>query len=169
MDTHADFQVVALPAEVFGELLSLSEPELRARNGRRMVVDRKPGFPCRVSLADAEIGEEVLLVDFTHHDADSPYRASGPIFVRASAATAKPAVNEIPDMLRSRLLSVRAYDDGGMMCHSEVLEGTELADHIRKVFADDRVAYLHLHNARPGCYNCRVERAADRRHGDEPL
>lgn len=159
MNANTDFQVVALPAEAFGDLIAMSDDDLRARRGRRIIVDRKPGFPCRVSLADAEIGEEVILVDYTHHDADSPYRASGPIFVRAKAATAQVALNEIPEMLRFRLLSVRAYDEDGIMRSSEVLEGNELPDHIRKVFADDRVAYIHLHNAGPGCYNCRVERA----------
>lgn len=163
MSTSIDFQVVAVPAETFGPLLAMSHDELRARRGRRMLVDRKPGFPCRVSLADAEVGEEVILVEYAHHDADSPYRASGPIFVRANAETAKPSVNELPEMLQFRMLSVRAYDAEGMMCRSEVVEGTELADHIRTVFAEGRVVYLHVHNAKPGCFNCRIERApADR-------
>lgn len=164
MHAHTDFKVVALPAEDFGDLLAMPDVELRANRGRRMVVDHKPGFPCRVSLVDAEIGEEVILVDYTHHDADSPYRASGPIFVRAKAETARPDVNEIPEMLSTRLLSVRAYDDRGMMRDAEIVEGADLAGHIRASFADDRVAYLHLHNARPGCFNCRVERAATGQH-----
>lgn len=162
MHANTDFQVVALPAEDFGELLAMSDDDLRANRGRRMTVDRKPGFPCRVSLADAEIGEEVILVDYTHHDADSPYRASGPIFVRANAETAKPAVNEIPEMLQFRLLSVRAYNDQGNMRDACVVEGAELASQIRTFFGDERVAYLHVHNAKPGCFNCKVERVADR-------
>lgn len=64
-----------------------------------MIVDKKPGFPCRVSLTDADLGETVLLVPFHHHE------------------------------VSSRLLS------------------------------DESVSYLHIHNARPGCYNCRVLRA----------
>ena len=162
MKSEVDFQVVALPAEAFGEFFSLTDDELRARRGRRMVVDHKPGFPCRVSLEDAEIGEEVILVDYTHHDVDSPYRASGPIFVRAKAETAKPAVNEIPGMLQFRLLSVRAYNERGNMRDAGVVEGADLADQIRKFFGDERVAYLHVHNAGPGCFNCRVERVAAR-------
>jgi len=159
MQISTDFQVVALPIEPFAELLAMTDDELRRHRGRRMVADRKPGFPCRVSLADAEIGDEVILVDYAHHDADSPYRASGPIFVRANVESARPAVNEIPAMLEVRLLSVRAYDGDGMMCGAEVVEGADLADHIRTVFADARVAYLDVHNARPGCFNCRVMRA----------
>ena len=117
------------------------------------------GYPCRVSLIDAEPGETVLLVSFTHHDVTSSYRASGPIFVRANAQTAKPAINEIPEMLRFRLLSIRAYDEEAMMVGSDVVNGSELEEHISRFFADPRIKYLHLHNARPGCFNCRVERA----------
>ena len=42
---------------------------------------------------------------------------------------------------------------------AEVAQGSELEAHIDRYFADPRVRYLHLHNARPGCYNCRVDRA----------
>ncbi len=154
-----DFRLSALPIDMFRPLLSLSDGELRDRGARRLVVDKKPGFPCRVSLVDADLGERVLLVSITHHDVDSPYRASGPVFVREGAQTANPGVNEIPSMLRSRLLSVRAYDAMAMLVRSEVVDGKELDETIRRHFGDRNVQYLHLHNARPGCYNCRVERA----------
>lgn len=153
------FQITALPIENFASLFSLSDAALQARGAKRMVADKRPGFPCRVSLTDAEPGETVLLIPFTHHDVASPYRASGPIFVRANAQTARPAINEIPVMLRSRLLSVRAYDAAATMIGADVVDGSELAEHISRFFDDPRVAYLHLHNARPGCFNCRVERA----------
>jgi hypothetical protein len=125
---------------------------------RRVVVDEKPGFPCRVSLADAEVGETVLLLPFTHHDVPSPYRASGPIYVRGGVKAASPAVDEIPEMLRHRLLSVRGYDRGAMLIAAEVVNGTELEATIRGLFASEAVGYLHVHNARPGCFNCRVVR-----------
>jgi hypothetical protein len=96
--THS-FQLIALPIERFSPLLTLSDEELAAHGARRLVADEKPGYPCRVSLVDADPGERVLAVSFTHHDVDSPYRASGPIYVRAAARTASPEVNEIPAML----------------------------------------------------------------------
>lgn len=126
-----------------------------------MRANENPGFPCRVSLADAEIGEEVLLLPFMHHDVDSPYRASGPIFVHVDAATARPEIGEVPAMIRSRLLSVRGYDAGAMMIFAAVAEGRDLEAHFERAFSDPRVEYLHLHNARPGCYSCRVDRARD--------
>ena len=153
------FQLVALPIEGFKSLLELSDEELRAHATRRLVVDEKPGYSCRVSLVDADPGERVLLVPFTHHDVDSPYRASGPVFVREAARTAYPKVNEIPLMLRSRPLSIRAYDATAMLVRADVVEGEELEGYIHRIFDDRRLQYLHLHNARPGCYNCRVERA----------
>jgi len=145
--------------ESFSSLFHQSDDELRARGARRMVADKTPGFPCRVSLLDAEPGEEVLLLPFAHHDVDSPYRSSGPIFVRARAQTARLEVNEVPAMIRSRLLSIRGYDAKGMMLVSDIVEGKELEEHLWRFFANRQVEYVHLHNARPGCYNCRVERA----------
>lgn len=155
---QTSFQITALPIEKFSSLLTQSDTELQAIGARRMVVDKKPGFPCRVSLVDAEPGEEVLLLPFTHHDVSNPYRADGPIFVRVRAQTAKLEVNEVPAMIRSRLLSMRGYDAAGMMLISEVLDGSELEENLWRFFADPKVEYIHIHNARPGCYNCRVDR-----------
>jgi len=159
VDKPIPFQVVALPSERFGSLLTKTDEELQAVGARRMIADDKPGFPCRVSLVDAEPGEEVLLVPFTHHDVSSPYRASGPIFVRVKAKTAKLQVNEVPLMLRSRLLSLRAYDASALMVSAEIVEGKDLEQHISRFFADRRVDYLQAHNARPGCFNCEIRRA----------
>jgi hypothetical protein len=76
MQRQISFQVVALPLESFDPLLTQSDEALQTIGARRLVVDEKPGYPCRVSLVDAEIGEEVLLVPFAHHDVPSPYRSS---------------------------------------------------------------------------------------------
>lgn len=153
------FQLVALQYDLFASLFDVADDELEAMGARRVVVDEKPGFPCRVSLEDAEIGETALLLPFMHHEVWSPYRASGPIFVRKGVRTAHPAAGEIPLMFRHRLLSVRAYDDASMMTGADVVEGVRLEESIAKFFSRDDVSYLHLHNAKPGCYNCRVVRA----------
>jgi hypothetical protein len=156
---NGSFRCVALPAERFASQFGRSDAELGAIGARRMIVDEQPGYPCRVSLADAEVGETVLLLQYTHHDVSSPYRASGPIFVRQGVSTATPAAGEVPGMLRHRLLSLRAYDQDAMMVAAEVVKGSEIEAAIRHLFADERVAYLHVHNALPGCFNCAVIRA----------
>lgn len=153
------FRYIGLSAEPFAPLQDLSDGELHARGMRRVIVDAKPGFPCRVTLEDAEPGETVLLVPFEHHPAHSPYRASGPIFVRENAHASYDHVGDVPSALRARLLSVRAYAKDGMMVDADVTEGAELEPLLERLFADPRVAYAHVHNARRGCYAARVERA----------
>jgi hypothetical protein len=153
------FRVIALPAEPFAPLFGRSDAERLAIGARRAVADEKPGYPCRVSLADAEVGETVLLLPFTHHDVSSPYRASGPIVVRGGVTTATPAPGEIPPMLRHRLLSLRGYDAEAMLVAAEIANGSDLEVAIRRLFTSDRVSYLHVHDAVPGCTSCRVVRA----------
>src|SRR5271156_2349815 len=104
------FRYVGLSPTPFAALLALDDADLTARGMRRMIADEKPGFPCRVSLEDAEPGERLILLPFEHHPAHSPYRAAGPIFVRETARATYDQSGALPPVLRSRLLSVRAYD-----------------------------------------------------------
>ena len=69
------------------------------------------------------------------------------------------ALDEVPEQLRSRLLSVRAFDARDMMKGAEVAPGTALESVIDQLFSTPDVAYLHIHNAKPGCYAARVDRA----------
>jgi len=156
---NISFRFVALPYEPFRPLFNLSDEDLASARIYRLVVDEAPGTPCRVSLVDAAVGETVLLLPFTHHDVPTPYRASGAIFVREGARRAEPAVDEIPAMFRHRCLSVRAYDTGGMLLDSTVVDGSDLDSAVRDLFTPDEAAYLHVHNAGPGCFGCVVERA----------
>lgn len=153
------FQVSALPREPFAPFFELDDEQLRARGAKRYVADRSPGFPCRVSLRDAEPGERVVLVPFWHQHADTPYRASGPIFVREAARQVSPGVNEVPELLRLRPLSVRAYDVDALLIAADIVDGRDLESVILRLFEDPAVRYLHVHFAKPGCYACRIDRA----------
>lgn len=152
------FQIHALPLSPFQSLFALSDDELARRHIRRVVADGRPAYPCRVSLQDAGEGERLLLLPYVHHDVDTPYRASGPIYVREAAGEATPGPGEIPELLRLRQLSLRAYSATGMMVSAEVVQGTEAGAAIARLFALPRVDYLHIHYASPGCYACRVSR-----------
>jgi hypothetical protein len=154
------FRYIGLSPKPFAPLRGLSDEELLERGLRRMIVDEKPGFPCRVTLEDAEVGEHVLLLPFEHQPARSPYRASGPIFVREDAQTTCDYVGAPPRSLLSRMLSVRAYAQDGMMVDADVTPGEELEPLLERFFTDPAVAYVHVHYARRGCYAARVERAA---------
>jgi len=97
-------------------------------------------------------------VPFVHHDVDSPYWASGAIFVGQNAVEAQLAAGEIPDVVARRNMSVRAYDRDGMMLNGAVVSGSEMKAHIERLFANPKIEYLHLHNAGAGCYSCKAER-----------
>lgn len=152
------FHIVGLPLDDFLPLFALGEAALAACGMKRYQADAKPGFPCRVTLADAEPGETVLLLSFRHQPACSPYRASGPIFVRQAAKATALFSDAVPESLRTRLLSLRAYDDAGFIRDAEVTEGRDLETQVERFFADPAVAYLHAHYARRGCYAARIDR-----------
>ncbi len=153
-----DFKIIALNSDDFTHLFKLTDTELEERGMRRMIVDSNPSYPCRVSLQDAEIGEEVILLPYQHHKSASPYQSSGPIFVRKNVATAFLNINEIPKMLLHRLLSLRGYSKDGMMVQASVIEGQNVAHEIISFLGNTKISYIHIHNAKPGCYNCYVER-----------
>src|ERR1700722_13139666 len=153
------FRYIGLSPEPFVSLLHLDDEQLATRGMRRMTADEKPGFPCRVTLEDAEPGERVLLLPFEHHPAHSPYRASGPIFVREKAREHFDRVAEPPTSLLSRMLSVRAYAIDGMMVDADVTPGEDVESLLSQFFAEPTVAYAHVHYARRGCFAARVERA----------
>ena len=79
--------------------------------------------------------------------------------MREHADEYRPKINEIPEVLRIRLLSARAFDDSGMMLHADVIDGADLAPTIHRDFEDLQTDYIHLHNAKPGCFAARVDRA----------
>jgi hypothetical protein len=153
-----NFRIEGLPPDAFQPLFSLTDDALAARGALRRIADHKPGFPCRVSLEDAEPGEEVILLNYEHHPVDSPYRAGGPIYVRRAAARFS-ATNAVPAMFRHRLMSFRSYDTRGMMVGADVREGTAFEAAVERLFDDPSAAYIHVHNAKPGCFACRVDRA----------
>jgi hypothetical protein len=153
------FQISALSRQPFEPFFGMNDEALAQRGIRRYVADRTPGFPCRVSLQDAAPGERVLLVPYAHMDVDSPYRASGPVFVRESAAPADLAPDAVPQLLRSRMLSLRAYDQQDLMISADVVDGRELESAVARILADQAVRYVHVHFAKPGCYACKIDRS----------
>ena len=154
-----NFQIQGLPLQQFKPLFEYTDEKLATMNACWVTADSEPGFPCRISLMDAKRGERLLALTFCHHAVNSPYRASGPIFVRENAVQNDLDVNQVPDLLLHRLVSVRAYDANGFMLDCEVAAGNELSSFIQRFFDNSQCTYLHLHNARPGCFICTVIRA----------
>ena len=152
------YRIEGLRREPFEHLFGLSEDELSAHNARRMVADVKPGFPCRIALDDCEIGTPVLLLNHVSHDVPNAYRASHAIFVSEQAG--EPAVYEdqVPPALDRRILSLRAFDEAGMMVDAALAQPGAADDAIRTLLAEPRTAFIHAHNAVRGCFAAKIER-----------
>jgi hypothetical protein len=153
------FKVSALPHGQFSELFGQDDATLRRMGVEPAIADSTPGFPCRVSLRDAEPGERVLLLNYEHQPAATPFRSSYAVYVIDGAEEARPKVSEVPALFRSRLMSVRAFSEDGHLVGADVATGDAIAPLFETLLSDPRVSYLHAHYAKPGCYAARVDRA----------
>jgi hypothetical protein len=152
------FRITGLSPEPFQHFFDLSDEALHAIGGRRVIAD-DPRMPCRISMAHAELGEELLLLNYEHQPANTPYRATHAIYVRKAADRAFDAVDTVPEVIASRLIAVRAFDAQHMMIDADVSEGEASAELFARLLADPRASYLQAHYARRGCYAARIVRA----------
>lgn len=150
------YRIAGLDPEPFRKLFALSDEEIAKRGMMRMTVTEKPSFPCRVSLVDRDVGEQVILLNHVSHDVANPYRASHAIFV-ADVEQAE-FIDEVPPVFQPRVLSLRAFDKDGMMKEALITQPGEADTGIRKLFEWANIAYIHAHNAARGCFSARIER-----------
>ena len=151
------FSVHGLSPDPFAPLYGLSDDALAKRRARRVVVNGT-GFPERIEMRDGQVGETLLLVNFEHQPADTPYRSSHAVYVR-EGATEPWSGDHLPEVMRRRLLSLRGFSADGSMVDADVTEGTAAEAVIERLLADPRIAYIHAHYAKPGCYAARIDRA----------
>ena len=124
-----------------------------------MTVTEKPSFPCRVSLTDRDVGESVLLLNHVSHDVANPYRASHAIFVTEGVEEPAQYVDEVPPVFGTRVLSLRGFDEDGMMADAILAQPGEADAGIRKLFANPDIVTIHAHNATRGCFSAKIERS----------
>lgn len=151
--------VSGLPLADFQPLFDLSSAQLAERGVVRMEVTAPNGFPCRISLEDRPVGDTVLLLNYEHQPADTPFRARHAIFVGEQAAAPARYVDALPPVLTARpFTSLRAFDAEGMMTDGALVPVAELEAEIGRLFADPQTAYLHAHYPGRGCYAARIDR-----------
>ncbi|MGA0604605.1 DUF1203 domain-containing protein [Phenylobacterium sp. VNQ135] len=153
------FIVSGLDAGEFQPLFGLSDVELAARGVKRMTVTAPLGFPCRISLEDRPVGDTVLLLNYEHQPADTPFRSRHAVFVGEQAGPTRQYVDELPPVLAARpFSSLRAFDAAGMMTDGVLVPVRELPDAIRRMLETPGTAYLHAHYPGRGCYAARIDR-----------
>ena len=156
----AGIAIEGLPSALFADLFALSDADLATRGIRRVFAAENPGigYPCRVSLAFGQAGEELLLINHRHLDKPgSPYRSEGPIFVRRNARQFSKS-DAYPEIVMQREMAVRAYDAEGMMIEADLAEKEALKALVERWLARPDIAHVDIHSARRGCFFCRIER-----------
>ena len=153
------YRVTGLDPAPFKPLFGLPDDDLAKQGVVRMTVDG-PTFPCRVSLTDRAVGETVLLLNHVSHDGDGPYRATHAIFVTESDDEAARYVDQVPPVFEKRILSLRGFDEQGMMVEAALAQPGEADAAIRRMFENEWVDHIDAHNAIRGCFSARIERSA---------
>ena len=153
------FRIRGLPASEFDHLASASDERLRTLGVERTRVTSPHSAPDRISLRDAEPGETVLLLNYEHLAVDTPYRSRHAIYVIEGEQRTFDAVDEVPGVMRRRMLSLRAFDAAGTMIDADLVDGRDIEPLIERLLGNAQAAYVHAHYAKRGCFAARIERA----------
>lgn len=155
------FIVTGLPVDEFAPLFGLPDEKLAARGVIRKTAEAKPGYPCRITLEDAEPGETLLLLNYESHKAATPYRSAYAIFVREGARAAATYLNELPPVMEKRPIALRIFNSDGMLIGADLgREGGETKAKIEEIFSNPEAAYIHAHNAMHGCFAAEIRRSS---------
>jgi hypothetical protein len=132
---------------------------------QRFDLDRT--YPCRHCLQEASGKTGMLLLSYQTPKPKSVYGQPTAIFMCAAHCERFEKVDTIPEIVRNRLVSFRAFRTDGMMIYdaNEIVEGYSHEAAVRRIFARDDVAYINAHTAKPGCLLCPIERAQDSNRG----
>jgi hypothetical protein len=152
------YRIEGLPSDAYADLLGLTDVELARRGARRVTADSKPGFPCRVTLEDAEPGESLILFNHVSHDVPTPFRSVYAIYVREEAGAPACFVDEPPPVFAGRALGLRGFDTEGMLRGALLALPGESDSKIRELFERPEIASIHAHNAAAGCFAARIVR-----------
>lgn len=152
------YRIQGLDPKPFEHLFDLSDDELAGQNARRVKVTNKPGFPCRVSLEDAEPGEQIILLHHVSHDVDTPYRSAYAVYVREGVPRSGPYIDMLPPVFEGRPLAFRGFDREGMLRGALLAMPGEADAKIRELFERPEIATIHAHNAAYGCFSAKIER-----------
>jgi hypothetical protein len=152
------YSITGLSPDPFAPLIDMSDAELSAQGAVRVTADASPGFPCRVSLEDAEEGEQLILLHHTSHDVATPYRSAYAIYVREKAGAPATYVDATPPVFAGRPIAMRGFGADAMLLDARLALPGQADAAIRSMFADPRIAYIHAHNAAHGCFSARIDR-----------
>lgn len=153
------FRISGLPVEKFAHFFALTDAQLLERKAVRCFADSAPGFPCRIGLRDADIGEELILLNYQHQPEPTPYQASHAIFIARKSRQTWIGIDSIPLQMQSRTLSLRAFSRAHFVVDAALSDAGTLATDIKTLMGMPETSYIHAHFAKFGCFAARIDRA----------
>ncbi len=60
--------------------------------------------------------------------------------------------------MKNRILSLRGFDSRDMLIEATLAQPGEAKEQILSLLSNDKVAFILAHNAKQGCFSCRIER-----------
>lgn len=152
------YVIEGLDPAPFRRLFGLSDEQLAGFGAVRVTADSPVGFPCRITLQEANPGETLLLLNHESRGGNTPYRTSHAIFLRETALAAAQLVDEVPEVFAPRQLSLRGFDDSGMMIDALIVQPGQADEGLRQLFEEPRIVEIDVHNAVRGCFSARARR-----------
>jgi Protein of unknown function (DUF1203) len=148
---------LAIPTEI-ARHYQTGGPDANGQTPERVVAEGK-GNPCRHCLRMVPEGKGMLILAHRPFPAPQPYAELGPIFLCADPCEAGGG-EALPEMLASPDYIVRGYgvDDRIVYGTGGVVRTETIPARAEELFADPRVAYVHVRSARNNCYQVRIER-----------
>ncbi|HEX8468147.1 MAG TPA: DUF1203 domain-containing protein [Allosphingosinicella sp.] len=152
------YKIQGLAREAYAALIGLDDDSLVYRHARRVTADSSHGFPCRVTLEDAEPGETLILFNHVSHDVPTPFRSVYAVYVREKAAAPACYVDATPPVFEGRTLGLRGFDCEGMLRGALLALPGEADSKIRALFDRPEIETIHAHNAAAGCFAAKIVR-----------
>ena len=153
------YLITGLDPAPYRPLFGADDAALSQRHVHRMIADSDGGFPCRVTLADAQKGAALLLLNHLSRTDNGPYRASHAIFVREDAREAAVYEAQVPPLMQRRVLSLRGFGDDGLMVDALLAQPGEADAGLRKLLDNPTIQEVDVHTATRGCFLARARRA----------
>ncbi|WP_369790744.1 DUF1203 domain-containing protein [Rouxiella sp. WC2420] len=152
------FIIKGLDGSDFQHLYELSDHELSKRGAVRIKVNEYPSYPDRITLRDIPLGENAILLNHLYLNSHSPYRGSHAIFIWEGKIQPAVLKNTLPEVMQTRLISLRAFDINDMLVVATISSGYEIETSIQNMFKQPQIEFILAHNAKQGCFSCRITR-----------
>ncbi|PHR63150.1 MAG: hypothetical protein COA47_00615 [Robiginitomaculum sp.] len=152
------FCITGLPTQTFQPLFGLDAAALRRKGVLRKVADSDTGYPCRITLKHIKTGQPALLLNFTSHAVETPFRSAYAIYVDPAATQTTMLQDQLPEVLLGRSIALRIFDKTGMLLGAELDTDGQVEQKIKTIFNKPEAAYIHAHTAAYGCFLTEIAR-----------